>query len=146
MTTEEQGTVQDVFNAEEQKAELGKAFNFKDYQISVQPTKQIVTIDDTGDTFEVGVKPLSWARRNQILSKSVRWTGDGETLFDGDAYVRLCLREMIVEAPWGRTTETFLLSIDERLGQALESLVPKAFGETTTEGGLGDIDNLKDDY
>jgi len=145
MTTEEQGTAQEAFNEEDKKAELGKAFNFKDYQISVNATKQTVTIEDTGDTFEIGVKPLSWARRNQILSKSVKWTGDGQTSFDGDAYVRLCLREMIVEAPWGRTTETFLLSIDERLGQALESVVPKAFGETTTEGGLGDIDNLKDE-
>jgi len=34
---------------------------------------------------------------------------------------------MIVEAPWGRTTEAFLLSIDERLGSALEKLVPTAF-------------------
>ena len=34
---------------------------------------------------------------------------------------------MIVEAPWGRTTEAFLLSIDERLGNALEKLVPAAF-------------------
>ena len=145
MTTEEQGTVQDAFNEEEKKAELGKAFNFKDYQISTQTTKQTVIIEDTGDEFEVGVKALSWARRNQILSKSVKWTGDGQTSFDGDAYVRLCLREMIVDAPWGRTTETFLLSIDERLGQALESIVPKAFGETATEGGLADIDNLKDE-
>ena len=34
---------------------------------------------------------------------------------------------MILEAPWGRTTEAFLLSIDERLGSALEKLVPAAF-------------------
>ena len=34
---------------------------------------------------------------------------------------------MIVEAPWGRTTEAFLISIDERLGTALENLVPTAF-------------------
>ena len=144
MTTEEQGTAQDAFNNEE-KRELGKAFDFKDYQISTQATKQTVTIEDTGDEFEVGVKPLSWARRNQILSKSVKWTTEGQTSFDGDAYVRLCLREMIVDAPWGRTTETFLLSIDERLGQALEAIVPKAFGEVAIEGGLGDIDNLKDE-
>ena len=144
MTTEEQGTAQDAFNNEE-KREIGKAFDFKDYQISTQATKQTVTIEDTGDEFEVGVKPLSWARRNQILSKSVKWTAEGQTSFDGDAYVRLCLREMIVDAPWGRTTETFLLSIDERLGQALEAIVPKAFGEVAIEGGLGDIDNLKDE-
>ena len=36
---------------------------------------------------------------------------------------------MITEAPWGRTTEAFLLSIDDRLGGALETLVPKAFDD-----------------
>ena len=35
---------------------------------------------------------------------------------------------MLVDAPWGRTTEAFLISIDERLGSALEAVVPKAFG------------------
>ena len=34
---------------------------------------------------------------------------------------------MIVEAPWGKTSETFLISIDARLGTALEQLVPSAF-------------------
>ena len=34
---------------------------------------------------------------------------------------------MIIDAPWGKTTEAFLVTIDERLGTALESLVPKAF-------------------
>ena len=28
---------------------------------------------------------------------------------------------------WGKTTESFLITIDERLGAALEALVPKAF-------------------
>ena len=38
-----------------------------------------------------------------------------------------------MEAPWGATTEAFLVTIDERLGKALESLVPTAFG--ADEGG-----------
>ena len=80
------------------------------------------------------------------MSRSVKWGTDGETSFDGDAYVRMCLREMVVEAPWGKTTETFLLSIDERLGGALEDIVPKAFGEDAeTQGGLDQVDNLKDE-
>ena len=42
---------------------------------------------------------------------------------------------MIGEAPWCRTTETFLLSIDSRLGAALEQLVPNLVGteENTDE-------------
>ena len=138
-------TAQAEMNKSTAKKELGKQFDFKDYQISTTPDKQMVSIPDTGDEFEISIKPLSWARRNQILSKAVKWTTEGQTSFDGDLYVRLCLREMLVEAPWGKTTETFLLSIDERLGQALESIVPKAFGGDDAEGGLGQVDNLKDE-
>lgn len=137
-------TVQDKFNEDAVKQTIGKEFNFKDYQINATPTKTEVVIEGTGDTFEVSLKPLSWARRNQILSKAVQWTTDGQTSFDGDTYVRMCLREMVVDAPWGKTTEVFLLSIDERLGTALENLVPKAFGSDTT-GGLDQVDNLKDE-
>ena len=40
---------------------------------------------------------------------------------------------MLIDAPWGRTTESFLSSIDNRLGTALENIVPKAFaGENNT--------------
>jgi len=102
-------------------------FNLSKYTIGTDPKKINVKIEETGDEFEVTVKPLSWAKRNQILSKSLTWDGAGNTSFDGDSYVRSCLREMLVEAPWGRTTETFLISIDARLGAALEALVPQAF-------------------
>ena len=139
---EENQTAQENFKAQE----IGKPFDFKNYQITTTPETQTLTIEDTKETFEVQVKKLSWARRNQILSKAVKWGTDGQTSFDGDAYVRMCLREMIVDAPWGKTTESFLLSIDERLGGALEEVVPKAFGGDDTEaGGLEQIDNLKDE-
>ena len=46
---------------------------------------------------------------------------------------------MIVEAPWGRTTESFLITIDHRLGGLLETLVPKAFEE---EEGV-DVEKIK---
>lgn len=141
MTAEK--TAQEVFSEEETKKKVGEKFDFKDYQISTLPEAREVKIADTGDSFEVKVKPLSWARRNQILSKSVKFGTDGNTSFDGDVYVRMCLREMVVEAPWGKTTETFLLSIDDRLGTALEDIVPKAFN-ADDEGGLGQVDNLKD--
>lgn len=102
-------------------------FDLQRYTIATGPKQITVTIEETGDEFEVTVKQLPWARRNQLISKCVSWGTNGETQFSGDAYVRDCLKEMIVEAPWGRTTEAFLLSIDERLGSALEKLVPTAF-------------------
>ena len=48
---------------------------------------------------------------------------------------------MIIDAPWGKTTELFLMSIDDRLGGLLETVVPQAFG--TEE--IGDIDTLKEE-
>ena len=72
---------------------------------------------------------MSWSKRNQLISKCLNWSNDGNTSFNGDVYVRECLKEMIVDAPWGRTTEAFLTTIDGRLGAALEALVPEAFGQ-----------------
>ena len=101
-----------------------KTFDYSKYQIDNAVEERTLTIEETNDTFKVKIKPLSWSRRNQIMSKCITWTQNGQTGFDRDAFVRGCLREMIVEAPWGRTTETFLISIDARLGAALEKLVP----------------------
>ena len=112
-------------------------FDVNKYKISSTPEKRTLSID--GTEFEVTVKNLSWSFRNQILSKSLKWDGSGNTVFDGDAYVRECLKEMIVEAPWGRTTESFLVSIDSRLGSVLEALVPKAFEDNEET----DIDTIK---
>jgi len=116
-------------------------FDFKKYTLSAEPTKKVLTIEETGESFEVTVKPLSWAKRNQMISASLNFGTDGATGFDGDGYVRGCLKEMVIDAPWGRTTEAFLLTIDERLGTALETLVPKAFGGSDAE--TVDIDNVK---
>lgn len=115
-------------------------FNFGEYQITTSPHDQEVTIPETGDTFTIKIKDLSWARRNQILSKSIRIATDGNTTFDGDAYVRSCLKEMVVDAPWGRTTESFLMSIDARLGGVLETLVPQAFDASSS---LSEVDDVK---
>ena len=112
------------------------SFDLSKYTIGNDPKKVTVKIEETGDELEVTVKPLSWAKRNQILSKSLTWDSTGNTSFDGDTYVRSCLKEMIVGAPWGRTTETILISIDARLGTALETLVPQAFSGEDSDGSL----------
>lgn len=109
-------------------------FDVAKYQIQGGTRQITVNIEDTEDEFEITVKQLSWSKRNQLISKCLEWQQGGNTNFNGDLYVRECLKEMIIEAPWGRTTEAFLVSIDERLGGALESIVPKAFG--SAEDGL----------
>ena len=108
-------------------------FDLNRYQVKTTSKTVNVSIDETGDEFEVTVKQLPWSRRNALISSCIGWGANGETSFQGDTYVRECLKEMIIDAPWGKTTEAFLLSIDERLGSALEKLVPQAF--TDGEGG-----------
>ena len=114
-------------------------FDFNKYKVANKTEVKTLSIEDA--EFNVTVKPLSWSRRNQILSKAMAWDSDGGTKFDGDIYVRECLKEMLVDAPWGKTTELFLMSIDDRLGGLLETVVPQAFG--TEE--IGDLDTLKEE-
>ena len=120
-----------------------QGFDFNNYVIGRETETKTLTVPDTGDSFEVSVKPLSWAKRNQFISRNLQLGTDGASGFNADGYVRDCLKEMISEAPWGRTTEAFLLSIDNRLGGALETLVPKAFDETDNATSTDDIDEVK---
>ena len=105
-----------------------KNFDLSKYQVQTGAKKVTLSIDETGDEVELMIKQLSWSKRNQLISKCLTWSDGEQSSFNADIYVRECLKEMILEAPWGRTTEAFLVTIDERLGTALETLVPKAFG------------------
>jgi len=116
-------------------------FDLSKYTLSNEARTVVLPIPETGDEIELKIKDLSWSKRNRLISKSLGWDAGGQVEFDGDFYVRECLKEMIVEAPWGRTSETFLISIDSRLGGALESLVPKAFG--ADENPADTVDYLK---
>ena len=116
-----------------------KEFDFNKYKVNLGTEVKTLALD--GAEFDVTVKPLSWSKKNQFLSKSLKWDSDGNTVFDGDAYVRECLKEMVIAAPWGKTSELFLISIDERLGNVLEQLVPQAFSGSDVGG---EVDNLKD--
>ena len=124
----------------EKKKSRAKTFDHNKYLVSHEPERRVENIEATGESFEVGLKALSWSKRNQLISKNMSWDNSGNTSFSADSYVRDCLKEMIVEAPWGRTTESLLLSFDDRLGAALEELVPKAFG---TEDDEGTVDKVK---
>ena len=108
-------------------SEASSAFDYNKYIVGTNIRTETVKIEGTDEEFTVKVKPLSWSKKNQLVSRYVKWSEDGVSSFDGDGYVRECLKEMIVESPWGKTTETFLISIDNRLGSALEALVPSAF-------------------
>jgi len=98
-----------------------KSFDLKKYQVSDKAVTKVVDLGD--DSFEVRVKELTWFKRNEIMSKCMTVLPNVESSFDGALYVREVLKLIIVEAPWGATNDLFLLSIDTRLGQALETLV-----------------------
>ena len=119
------------------------AFDFNKYVIGRETETKTLTIPESKESFEVSVKPLSWAKRNQFISRNLQLGTDGSSGFNADGYVRDCLKEMITEAPWGRTTEAFLLSIDDRLGGALETLVPKAFETEDADTSTDEIDEIK---
>ena len=108
-------------------SEVNSAFDYNKYIVGTNIRTETVKIEGTDEEFTVKVKPLSWSKKNQLVSRYVKWSEEGVSSFNGDGYVRECLKEMLVEAPWGKTSETFLISIDNRLGSALEALVPSAF-------------------
>ena len=108
-------------------SEVNSAFDYNKYIVGTNVRTETVKIEGTDEEFTVKVKPLSWSKKNQLVSRYVKWSEEGVSSFNGDGYVRECLKEMLVEAPWGKTSETFLISIDNRLGSALEQLVPSAF-------------------
>jgi len=118
-----------VENGKSAKPRKKQEFDYKSYLVSHEPETKVLNIAGTKESFEISIKALSWSKRNQLISKNLNWDSTGNTSFSADGYVRDCLKEMIVDAPWGRTTESLLLSFDERLGAALETLVPKAFGD-----------------
>jgi|TARA_B100000519_G_scaffold151805_1_gene132776 hypothetical protein len=121
------------------KAGLAQSFDLDKYTIDSTPIEQTITIEETGDSFQITYKVLGWAQRNKLIAKYLTWDDSGGTGFDADGYVRECLREMLIDTPWGKTTETFLISIDSRLGAALEQIVPQAFSNASQ----GDVDNVK---
>ena len=91
----------------------------KDVVLQVEGDEGLVEIP-------IRVREMPWAKRNQILSSCMNVDGQGGGKFDGATYINECLKYIIAEAPWGRTTEVFLQSIvDDRFGKALEMLVPK---------------------
>ena len=101
------------------------------------------THETSGDFIELTIKDLSWNRRNQIMSNALNWDTDGNTGFQANIYTQECLKEVIVEAPWGKTTDLFLIQVGDQLGLALDSLVPKPFTQLNKNGKTQTITESK---
>ena len=109
------------------------SFDVNKYTIDTSSREVTLLVGPDEDELTLTVKDMAWSKRNRIISGCVSWDNAGQTSFDGDAYVRQCLKEIIVGAPWGPTTEAFLIRINADLGTALETLVPSAFETDSME-------------
>ena len=111
-------------------------FNLDKYKIKSE--NQTYTIQVQDDEFDVVVKPVTWQLKNELVAKCMSFSSDGSSSFDSGIYIKEVLKAIIVEAPWGKTTDEFLNSISSDLGAALEQLVPSAF-----ETNFGDVNVVK---
>jgi hypothetical protein len=104
---------------------------------SEEGTKETV-LNFEGEDLCIKIRPLSWSKKNQILSRCFSYSQSGEVAFNFDRYLKEMLCEMIVEAPWGETNHIFLTRIKPEFGAILEKLVPKAFQEIKEQNFFGE--------
>ena len=130
-----------ILEEEEEEVEFSSngTFDVSKYTVGNSPYEITLYVGKDEDELNLTVQDMSWSKRNRILSDCLNWDLNGNTNFDGDAYVRLCLKEIIKEAPWGNTTEAFLIRITDDLGQVLEKLVPRAFAENDMESEIQSV-------
>ena len=102
-----------------------KDFDWQRYQL--KDSVDTVILDVEGESLELRIKKLGYVRKNKLVSECYVY-GQGTVGFDHDKYGREALKAVIVEAPWGKTNEMFLISLDDSpLTAALETLIPPAF-------------------
>tara|TARA_R100000008_G_scaffold73838_1_gene52400 strand:+ start:152 stop:499 length:348 start_codon:yes stop_codon:yes gene_type:complete len=88
--------------------------------------------DEDEEKIEVSIRPLSWAKKNSIVSQCTNYSESG-VAFDGQRYINEVLKYIVTEAPWGATNDMFLSKVDLNLGGALEKLVPSATDQAVME-------------
>ena len=111
-------------------------FDLNKYKIKSEHQTYTIKVND--DEFDVVVKPVTWQLKNELVSKCMNFSATGESSFDSGIYIKEVLKAIIIEAPWGKTTDDFLNSISSDLGSALEQLVPSAF-----ETNFGEVNVVK---
>ena len=109
--------------------------SYEKYMLTREVEKVILDLPYAEDEekLEVSVRPLSWSKKNALVSQCINYTSDGKVAFDGQRYINEVLKYIITEAPWGATNDTFLAKVNLSLGGALESLVPSATDSDVAE-------------
>jgi hypothetical protein len=114
--------------------------SYEKYLLTREVEKVILDLpyEEEEEKIEVSIRPLSWAKKNSLVSQCTNYTSEGGVAFDGQRYINEVLKYIITEAPWGSTNDTFLAKVDLRLGGALELIVPSA----TDQGIVEKSENL----
>jgi len=93
------------------------------------------------------VRELPYFTKQEIATRHVSYSIAGEGKFDYAGYSKECLKQIIVEAPWGKTDDLFLLQIGDELGSALSTLIPNAFGNVSFTKNIENVKKeLPDSY
>ena len=92
------------------------------WRLSLEPKD--VEFTYKGERVVVTIRPITWSKKNQIISQATAYSQTGEGKFNLDSYNKECLKYMIVKAPWGETNSIFLNQIGDELGNHLEKLIP----------------------
>ena len=87
----------------------GAAVNFNIDKYKIKGENQNFTIKIKDDQFDVTVKPMTWKSKNDLVAKCMTFEPTGASSFDSGKYVKEVLKYIIVDAPWGKTTDEFLV-------------------------------------
>ena len=70
-----------------------KSFDISKYKVNATD-REVVDVEVGEDKFKVEIKPLTWFRKNQLVTQCMTFTSGGETKFDGSKYVKEVLKEI----------------------------------------------------
>ena len=112
---------------EEEKVEGIKVETGKDINelFATQETKEkVITHNNKAWVFHY--RELTWAEKNKIISQATVMGRDKEAHFEVDKYLRLSFLKMELELNGHKLTAIELVKLDEKVGNQLEDIVPKA--------------------
>lgn len=92
---------------------------------ATQETKMKIVIHK-GKSWVFHYRELTWAEKNKIISQATVMDRSKEAHFEVDKYLRLSFLKMELELNGHKLTAIELVKLDEKVGNLLEDIVPKA--------------------
>lgn len=92
---------------------------------ATQETKEKVIIHNNKE-WVFHYRDLAWAEKNKIVSQATVMDRNKDAHFEVDKYLRLSFIKMELELNGHKLTAIELVKLDEKVGNLLEDIVPKA--------------------